>query len=87
MRDLSELRAAIDVVDDELVRLFVQRMDLVEQVAEAKRRSGAAVLDADREREVLTRAATAAGPARAAAAQEFLKKAMELARQRESEIV
>lgn len=87
MKSLTELRSQIDVVDDELVRLFVKRMDLVDQVAAVKRADGKAVLDGNREQEVLARAAKVAGELRSKSAQEFMKKAMDIAKAKETEII
>ena len=51
--ELSEIRTRIDSVDDELVRLFTERMDLAAEVAASKRGTGKPVYDAQREREKL----------------------------------
>ena len=50
MKELGELRAQLDAIDDEIFRLFTQRADLAEQIAAAKRLEGRAVLDPERER-------------------------------------
>ena len=43
--DLEEIRNQIDMVDDEIATLFNKRMNLVEQVIEAKKKDGKAVND------------------------------------------
>jgi chorismate mutase/prephenate dehydratase len=53
--DLQELRKKIDTIDDELIRLFQERMDLSASIAEYKLKNGVAVFDAEREREILER--------------------------------
>lgn len=53
--DLSEIRVAIDDVDEQIVELFQKRMELAGQVAETKRRSGKAIYDRSREQEKLKR--------------------------------
>ncbi len=50
---LEELRAEIDKIDSELLPLFLRRMKLSSEVADYKRSVGKAVLDSDRERQVL----------------------------------
>ena len=55
--DLKEIRNQIDRVDDEILRLFLRRMELCSEVAEYKARTGMAVLDAGREQEILSRVA------------------------------
>ena len=52
--DLSDIRTRIDAVDDELIRLFLERMDLAREVAASKRGTGKPVYDAQREREKLS---------------------------------
>lgn len=51
--DLKECRAEIDRIDDELLRLFTERMELAARVAEYKREHRLPVLDTAREREKL----------------------------------
>ena len=59
--ELQELRQEIDRVDDELVRIYVERMELIRQVGDWKRMHGTAVRDAKRERELLDRVGEKAG--------------------------
>ena len=51
--DLIKYREQIDRVDDELLRLFAERMDLSAQIAAYKKENGLPVLDASRERQKL----------------------------------
>ena len=60
--NLEEIRREINTIDDELVKLFVQRMEASEKVAEAKRGSSTPVLDPARERAILAKVAKAVGP-------------------------
>ena len=60
--ELTEIRKEIDVLDEELVKLFVRRMACADRVAEAKRGTGKAVLDPGREREILAKVAERVGP-------------------------
>lgn len=59
--ELSNIRAAIDQIDDQLVELFSQRMDCSRQVAESKRQTGKPIRDRAREREIVNRLTKAAG--------------------------
>ncbi len=52
---LEDLRQRIDEIDDELVRLFVERIGIAEQVAEEKRAAGLPIRNDAREREILSR--------------------------------
>lgn len=60
--DLKELRAEIDKLDDELVRLFVRRMEICAQVAEYKKENNLPILMPAREQEKLADVAGKAGP-------------------------
>ena len=53
MKDLNELRAEIDTIDRELVRLFEVRMEVVLGVAAYKLANGLPILNAGREQQVL----------------------------------
>lgn len=61
--ELNEIRKNIDGIDDELVRLFVRRMDMSGAVAEAKRQTDRPIRDHAREREILNRLTAQAGDA------------------------
>ena len=62
MRDVKELRAAIDAVDDDIVSALNRRFALTDEMRELKRREGLPPVDAAREREIYARV-TAAVPA------------------------
>lgn len=53
MRELSEIRVDIDRIDQEIVKLFEERMALTKQVAEYKIANNKPVLDAAREAQKL----------------------------------
>ena len=57
MKELEDLRKEIDSIDEELVKLFVRRMDASSEVAAVKRASGISVHDPKREREILVKVA------------------------------
>lgn len=58
---LDELRAQIDGVDSELVRLFTKRMSIAAEVAQYKSSHGMQVLDSQRERKLLASVSDKAG--------------------------
>ena len=49
MRELSELREELDAIDRKIVKLYQQRMEISEGVAEYKIANGKMVLDRDRD--------------------------------------
>ena len=51
--DLNAYRKRIDEIDDELVRLFAERMEVAAGIAAYKKKNDLPVLDARREREKL----------------------------------
>ncbi len=53
--ELSEVRKEIDLIDDEIASLYEKRMGLVKEVIDAKKQTGKAVTDMDRERNILVR--------------------------------
>ena len=53
--ELSEIREKIDAVDDQLLDLFLQRMDLSEEVAAYKNEHHLPILNKERERAILAR--------------------------------
>ena len=60
--DLNELRQEIDAIDDQLVRLFVSRMDVAAQVADYKQANNLPIFHPGRERAILQKVAAKAGP-------------------------
>ncbi len=61
--ELNSVRARIDAIDNELTRLFTERMQTVAEVAQVKKATGKAVRDPARERAVVNRVTAQAGDA------------------------
>ncbi len=59
--ELSEIRDKIDVIDDQLLELFLQRMALSDEVAAYKNEHHLPILNKRREREILARVTQKAG--------------------------
>lgn len=53
--DLKEIRKEIDATDDEILRLFLKRMDLCVGVAKYKKENNMQVFQGKREQEILER--------------------------------
>ena len=58
MATLEELRGQLDVVDDQIVKLYEERMKICEQVGEYKVEAGRKVFDRVREKEKLQNVAS-----------------------------
>ena len=59
--ELSEIRKEIDVIDDRMLELFLQRMSLVEEIADYKNERNMPIINRGREREILSKVAKQAG--------------------------
>ncbi|MBR1731123.1 MAG: chorismate mutase [Ruminococcus sp.] len=55
MKDLNEIRKEINEIDEQLVKLFIQRMRFAKDVGEYKKAHSIPVLNEEREREILDR--------------------------------
>lgn len=60
--ELNDIRNQIDQIDDQLVELFVQRMNLSAQVADYKKQNNLPIYVPSREREIMQEVAKKAGP-------------------------
>ena len=54
MRDICEIRAEIDSIDDQIIELFKRRMDCAKDVAEYKYENNIPILNVQREEEILS---------------------------------
>lgn len=83
--ELSEIRPLLDSVDKQILELFLQRMALIDQVADAKRRDPSKPLyDPAREREILMRIRENAGSEYGDAAFQLFREVLELSRARQA---
>lgn len=83
--DLNGIRDRIDQVDEEMLRLFLERMQLGEEAAAYKREQALPVLNKTREREILARVQAEAGDMEPYAYQLFTTL-MELSKVRQAEL-
>lgn len=84
--DLKELRSQIDEIDDQLVRLFCQRMDIAAQVAQYKKEQGLPILMPAREREKLQDVSQKAGAEMAGYTRTLYTMLFELSRSYQSKL-
>ena len=87
MLDLKSVRGEIDRIDEELVKLFLRRLEVSRDVALAKRAMGGAITDPAREREILTRVSEAAGPEYEHAARLFFSTLFSISKARQRNIL
>lgn len=84
--ELSEIRTKIDQVDDEILNLFLERMDLADKVAACKNERRLPILNKTREREILAKVTEKAGD-RERYAYHLFSTLFELSRSRQAELI
>jgi len=84
--ELNEIRKQIDSVDDQLLQLFLQRMELSEEVAAYKNEHHLPILNKQREREILAKVTEKAGE-KERYAYHLFSTLFELARSRQAELI
>lgn len=88
MEELQKTRAALDAVDEQIVRLFEMRMQLSRDVAAYKLAHGLPVLDRSREEQVLeSRCAMLQDAYWAPSVRELYEKIMTLSRAEQENMV
>ena len=84
--DIQELRGQIDVIDDQLVDLFVQRMAVSAAIADYKKERNLPIYVPAREREKLMDVTGKAGPEMEFYIQSLYEKIFELSRHFQNEV-
>ncbi len=84
--ELSEIREKIDTVDGQLLKLFLERMSLAEEVAAYKNEHHLPILNKERERAVLARVTEQSGE-KERYAYHLFSTLFELARSRQAELI
>ncbi|MBQ7230001.1 MAG: bifunctional chorismate mutase/prephenate dehydratase [Oscillospiraceae bacterium] len=77
---MNELRNEINKIDEELLNLFLRRMDVTEQVADYKQANNLPIYQPQREREILKKVADQAGPERSGYARVLFSMLLELSK-------
>ncbi len=81
MKDISSLREKINEIDNEIVKLWKQRMEIALEIAEVKKEKNLPVLDAEREKELLDRVGNIAGEELDSYCRELYEKIMTISRE------
>lgn len=82
--DLNELRNGINSIDEEILSLFLHRMDIASQVADYKKAHDLPIYQPQREREILKKVADQAGPDMGGYARVLFSMLMELSKSYQS---
>lgn len=78
--NLDKARSQINGINDEMLKLFLERMELSSHVAKAKAQMGKAIFDAKRERDILDKITVQAGPDMDIYARRFFENLFSLSR-------
>lgn len=81
MKDLNEIRAEIDQINEQMLALFQQRMELAKQVIDYKKEKNIPILNKEREAEIIDRYGSESPFAR-----EFFECLMEISRNWQTKI-
>lgn len=88
MLDLGKMRDEIDVIDSEIVRLFEQRMNICENVAQFKIETGKPVFDKSREQDKLKTLGSKAGSEfNRCGVEELFQQIMSISRKRQYQLL
>ncbi len=84
--DLNQIRNKIDTLDDQLLELFLERMNLAEEVANYKNEHNLPIMNKQREREILAKVTEKAGD-KERYAYHLYSTLFELSRSRQAELI
>ena len=84
--ELAEIRKEIDRIDPELLKLFLKRLDCSSAVAHTKKESGAPVINAQREEEII-RAVREESAGQEYYAEKLFRVLLEISRERQNELI
>ena len=85
--ELSELRDQINQIDDEMLELFLRRMDVSEAIAAYKKAHGLPVTNREREREILAEMMAKGGDDMELYVYRLFSTLMDLSKARQSELL
>ena len=85
--EIKDYRDKIDELDDELLRLFLERMSVADEIAQFKKTNNVAVLNKTREREILSRVSEKAGPELALSARVMFSNLFDISRSYQKRLI
>jgi len=85
--ELKTAREKIDAIDEQMMKLFLARLEVAREVALAKRERGGPITDPAREREILSRVSEEAGPEFENAARLFFSTLFSISKARQRMIL
>ena len=85
--ELNELRSRINQIDDEMLELFLKRMDVSEAIAAYKKEHGLPITNKAREREILAEMMAKGGPDNELYVYRLFSTLMDLSKARQGELM
>ena len=85
--DIQDSRNKINKIDDEIIKLFQERMISAERIAEYKKKNNLPVFDKKREQEILGKITEKSSPEFKDFSVELYEKIFELSRRYQEEII
>lgn len=86
MKDLNELRVEIDEIDNEILKLFSKRMEIVKKIGEYKIENNLPILNTEREKKILGKCAKLLEDDIRMYGEELMRDLMFISRKYQSEI-
>lgn len=87
MADLKDIRKELDALDDELIKLFLKRMSLSEEVAKIKIRDGLPLVHQGREDEIIERLSNGQSEEMKEYIGDFYRNIFEISRKRQKRLM
>ena len=85
--EINELRESINEIDEQLVRLFCERLEAAKRIAEYKKENSLPVLDREREKTVLDKVSDLADDGKEEYVRELYQMIFELSRNCQQELI
>ena len=85
--EINELRESINEIDEQLVRLFCERLDTAKRIAEYKKENSLPVFDREREKAVLDKVSTLADDEKTEYVRELYEKLFEISRNCQQKLI
>ncbi|MEG0899193.1 MAG: chorismate mutase [Oscillospiraceae bacterium] len=85
--ELFEIRNEIDKIDKAIIKLFLERMNIVEKVAEIKYKNNKEILDSKREEMLLAKAASGLDEPEKSQVTELMTLIMKLSKEHQSDFI
>ena len=87
MKNIEELRKKINKIDEEMAKLFEERMECVKEIAKYKKENNLPILDKNREKSLIEKNLSYVKDELKPYYEEYLKKTIELSKKYQEKII